>query len=347
MASPARRPLMRGQRRPARSEVEEEEEYEEPGPRRSRWQAERRRSAAYDEEDEGPLGYAGKNEQEEQGPQGRPTKRGRLSASASQRQQQQGGGGGGGQRQGGVPAGELQQLHERLNEMQRTAGPEFYKGPLSRQEVDNLTRTVVRHAIFKNSEKPGTPFLRQELTALITQHAGGRQKGGLANHVIACAQHRLLQDFGLELAELAKLSAKSREPGGTEGAKQFVLRSALPAVLRVPYGAEQSECEARRGLLIVVLSILELSGGKAGEDELWDQLGHVGVQKGVDHPMFGDPAALLVDFAAERYIGLEKVPGPEGESRTYFLAENAAGAASELGEHGIQSFYEAEFEAAA
>eukprot|EP00887_Chlorella_sp_A99_P001102 scaffold14.g1102.t1 len=331
MASPARRPLMRGQRRPARSEVEEEEEYEEP--------------AAYDEEDEGPLGYAGKNEQEEQGPQGRPTKRGRLSASASQRQQQQGGGGGGGQRQGGVPAGELQQLHERLNEMQRTAGPEFYKGPLSRQEVDNLTRTVVRHAIFKNSEKPGTPFLRQELTALITQHAGGRQKGGLANHVIACAQHRLLQDFGLELAELAKLS-------GTGAA----CAHAFPTCSVTCRG--QSECEARRGLLIVVLSILELSGGKAGEDELWDQLGHVGVQKGVDHPMFGDPAALLVEFAAERwagaaalglagYIGLEKVPGPEGESRTYFLAENAAGAASELGEHGIQSFYEAEFEAAA
>jgi hypothetical protein len=74
----------------------------------------------------------------------------------------------------------------------------------------------------------------------------------------------------------------------------YVLRSALPEPLRAALVQDRAG-DARRGLAVVVLSLLELNGGKMDGDELWRHLGQLGVRRGERHVQF-DPEAELVEM---------------------------------------------------
>jgi MAGE family len=208
---------------------------------------------------------------------------------------------------------------------------------------------VVRHAIFSNTEKPGIPIPRTEITKLIADNSASFSKRpGLPSLVIAIAQAKLAECFGMEMVELtkARMSTKDRVAGGPpvasatgEGTKHFVLRSIVPPALYSAAVAKKNSA-ASNGFLAVILSIIDMAGGSIEERELWKHLGDLAVQKAVEHPHLGMPQELIEEFIKKRQIHVERISGNDGAELYYSIAENAT---SEIGDAALKSFYEAEF----
>jgi hypothetical protein len=221
-------------------------------------------------------------------------------------------------------------------------------GP-TRQGIDALVRLVVRHIIFSNTERPGIPIPRTEVTKLVADNSASVSKRpGLPSLIIAIAQAKLAECFGMEMVELLKprLSSKDRIAGQPstaastgEGSKHFVLRSIVPPELYAAVVAKQNSA-ASNGFLAVVLSIIDMSGGSIEEKELWKHLGDLAVEKTIEHPHLGIPQDLLEEFIKKRQLHVERVAGNDGPELYYNIAENAA---SEIGDQALRSFYEAEF----
>ena len=213
---------------------------------------------------------------------------------------------------------------------------------MTQQGINALVRLAVRYMIFANSERPGVPISRAEVSKIISENSTSKNKS-IGPLVIACAQAKLAENFGLEMVELIKppQRAKDRGPAAPgEGSKHFVLRSLVPPVL---YSAvvEQPHAAAGRGLLVVIMSIIHMAGGTIEEEELWKHLGDMGVTRGIEHPAFGIPGSMVEEFVKRRQLNVERVAGNDGTENYYSLAENAV---DEVGEGQLKSFYEAEFQ---
>lgn len=228
--------------------------------------------------------------------------------------------------------------------MNRGGGP-------TRQGIDALVRLVVRHVIFSNTEKPGVPIPRSEVTKLVAENSAGFSKRpGLPSLIIAIAQAKLAECFGMEMAELTKPStrgSKDRAPGAHlvptahagDGSKHFVLRSIVPPTLYAAAVAKRNSA-ASNGFLAVVLSIIDMAGGSIEEKELWKHLGDLAVEKTVEHPQLGMPQELIEEFIRKRQIHVDRVVGNDGAELYYSIAENVV---NEVGDAALKSFYEAEF----
>ncbi len=235
---------------------------------------------------------------------------------------------------------------EQLSQEASTRG-----GGPTRQGIDALVRLVIRHMIFCNTEKPGVPIPRTEVTKLVTESSAGYAKrAGLPALVIAIAQSKLAECFGMEMVELTKprFSSKDRAPGAPpaataanagEGTKHFVLRSLVPPELYAAAVATRNSA-ASNALLAVILSIIDMAGGSIEDKELWKHLGDMAVKKAVQHPQLGMPQELIEACIKKRQIHVERVAGSDGVELYYSIAENAT---SEIGTEALKAFYESEF----
>jgi len=221
-------------------------------------------------------------------------------------------------------------------------------GP-TRQGIDALVRLVVRHMIFSNTERPGIPITRTEVTKLVTENpASVSKRPGLPSLIIALAQAKLAECFGMEIVELIKPRSNTKDrvagqpppaPTFSEGSRHFVLRSIVPPALYAAVVAKRNSA-ASNGFLAVVLSIIDMSGGSIEDKELWKHLGDLAVEKAVEHPYLGMPQDLIEEFIKKRQMHVERIAGNDGTELYYSIAENAA---TEVGEEALRSFYESEF----
>ena len=76
------------------------------------------------------------------------------------------------------------------------------------QEIDKLVREVMRHLIFRMSEKPGVPVARGDLTKITSTQ--NKVKGG---YIIKLAQQHFSAAMGLELKELKVPTEKDMKQG--------------------------------------------------------------------------------------------------------------------------------------
>lgn len=213
---------------------------------------------------------------------------------------------------------------------------------MTQQGINALVRLVVRYMIFANSERPGVPISRAEVSRIISENLASKNKN-VGPLVIACAQAKLAENFGLEMVELIKPPQRNKDkgpPAAGEGSKHFVLRSLVPPVL---YSAvvEQPTAAAARGLLVVIMSIIDMAGGSIEEEELWKHLADVGVTRGIPHPALGVPGEMVESFVKRRQLQVDRVAGNDGTENYYRIAENAS---DEVGTQQLKGFYEAEFQ---
>lgn len=209
---------------------------------------------------------------------------------------------------------------------------------MTRQGVNQLVRVAVRHVLVANAEHPGAPISRSDLTTSISSALPSTVRtANVTSFIIAIAQQKLAEAFGIAMVEIARAPQR---PGQAEGPKHLVLRSLVPTPLHTAL-VEKRGGQAAKGLLAVVLSLIEMAGGSMGEEHLWRHLGDLGVKRGLAHPIFGVPSALIDEFVKKRLLSVEKVKGNDGIEVTYQMAENAV---EQVGGTALQSFYEAEFQ---
>lgn len=249
-----------------------------------------------------------------------------------------------------------------------TAKDKFETLPISIQALEDASRLVLRYFIFKNSEKPGTPIPRTEITTLITNNiTAHRRSNALPGLVIAHARLKLAEAFGLELREITRIpgsrgggvngaggsrsaaAAIAAAQNNLDGPKMFILRTMVPPVLVEGYLSQPSDpreamkLSAYRAFIMVVLSILELQGGKMNESTLWDLLEELGVGKEEEHhPSLGNVGGLLEDMIRQRYLIAEKVNTEDGVDRGLMIGEVAM---DEFGGGEVKEWYEREFAA--
>lgn len=242
----------------------------------------------------------------------------------------------------------IRQLQSDFNEMfERMNGIRF-----STQELDFLSSLVIRHFIFKNSEKPGQPIPRNEISSLITGTiTDGSGKSRLPGLVIAHARWKLAEGFGLEAKELTKAVAgnKTSRVNDSEGAKYFVLHTIVPPPLFTAFLQQEenkSATDAFRGFVMLILSLIELQGGKVFEDELWNLLAEVGITRNEEHPSLGKIDTLLDEMLKLRYITAGKGMNHRGDDEMGRIIEMGEVALHEFGGIGaLKAWYDSEFAA--
>ncbi|KAL4443354.1 hypothetical protein ABPG75_011091 [Micractinium tetrahymenae] len=256
--------------------------------------------------------------------------------------------GGGGIGAEHVTAAQLRAVDETIAQYRRMKDHAFEKahGKAPAMAMEAAARAVVRHMLFSHSEKPGVPVKRTELVTVVTSRFPNlKNKGPVTSYVIAHAQLYLAESMGLEMRPVARRSAaaagREATQGSEEGTQQYALRSIVPPPLRAAFVLDDQDSE--RGLLMVVLALVHLAGGKLDEEELFTQLAELGVSKEQPHPVLGQPAVLLKSFCTRRYIQQDKQQGPDGEVILYRFAEQAVGPDAEVGEAAIRRFIEAQF----
>ncbi|XP_035144584.1 melanoma-associated antigen B17 [Callithrix jacchus] len=68
----------------------------------------------------------------------------------------------------------------------------------------------------------------------------------------------------------------------------------------------------KSGLLMVLLSVIFMHGNRATEEEMWECLGALGMHKGTEDFIFGEPQELVTkDLVREGYLENQQVPGSD------------------------------------
>mmetsp|Transcript_845 Transcript_845/g.1918 ORF Transcript_845/g.1918 Transcript_845/m.1918 type:complete len:295 (-) Transcript_845:202-1086(-) len=183
------------------------------------------------------------------------------------------------------------QLAEKMARYQEAAQSCSLSGLGLDDVEEDLIGTVVRYMLFSNQEKPGIPVSRTKLNEAILQDLASRNKStdvrgrnSIPKNVLPKAQHRMLSVFGIEMVALERPESSSK----SGSAEHYMLRSALPALLRHAYlrNARSDSRAPDPALATVVLSFIELSGGRVEQGEMWGHLAQLGLQKDEYHPHF-------------------------------------------------------------
>ncbi|POO03968.1 MAGE domain containing protein [Trema orientale] len=209
---------------------------------------------------------------------------------------------------------------------------------VSNEEKDKLVAEVIRYVIFKTQQNAGCPIKREELTQLVTKNYRHRSLPGF---VISEAKDKLLTIFGYELRELHRSRPSSTNQGRSSqhslsDAKSYVIMSKIPDDAYRKY-VEDVNTAHLTGFTFVVISIVQLSGGKISEDKttsfccdartaesLWHHLRRVGLDEhGENHPVLGNAKQALEALVQQRFLQKDKVNGPEGNNLFYELAERS------------------------
>eukprot|EP00897_Mesotaenium_endlicherianum_P000620 jgi/Mesen1/10559/ME000843S10070 len=102
----------------------------------------------------------------------------------------------------------------------------------------------------------------------------------------------------------------------------YVLRSILPAALRRKHVDTPGSCHLK-GLALVIMSLINASGEKLEERQLWSFLNRIGVREEDErHPTFGNVRQAMQRLEKQRYFHSYKVTKPEGDAEIFYeLAE--------------------------
>ncbi|KAA3468149.1 melanoma-associated antigen 8 isoform X1 [Gossypium australe] len=204
-------------------------------------------------------------------------------------------------------------------------GDDFSQFDISKEEKDKLVAEVVRYILFKTHQNSGCPIKREELSQLVTKNYRHRS---LPAYIINEAKAKLSTIFGYELRELQRSRPSSTnhsrlsQQSGVD-AKSYVIISQLPAEVYKKY-VEDVNTSHLTGFTFVVISIVQLAGGKIAEDNLWHHLKRMGLHEtDENHPVLGNVKQVLETLVQQRYLQKDKVSGPEGTTLFYELAERA------------------------
>eukprot|EP00879_Flechtneria_rotunda_P024780 GHRR01026291.1.p1 GENE.GHRR01026291.1~~GHRR01026291.1.p1 ORF type:complete len:437 (+),score=151.11 GHRR01026291.1:185-1312(+) len=195
---------------------------------------------------------------------------------------------------------------------------------IDRAVLNNLVSRVVRFMLFRNYEKPEVPVKQQDLANLWQKEQQiGRHARKLPGIVVPMAAAKLATTFGLEMRELggvhkpaAAAAATASQAGAAAAAdagtavaggsgmaasgngaassqKMFVLRSMLPQALVQKFVQDPAD-DPVRGLMTVILALIQLSEGSMEADALWRDLRKMGVDKDGSANCFGKKGAAGV-----------------------------------------------------
>ncbi|KAL4310027.1 hypothetical protein GQ457_01G011560 [Hibiscus cannabinus] len=204
-------------------------------------------------------------------------------------------------------------------------GEDFSQFDISKEEKDKLVAEVIRYILFKTHQNSGCPIKREELSQLVTKNYRHRS---LPAYIINQAKEKLSSIFGYELRELQRSRPSSTnqtrlsQQSGVD-AKSYVIISQLPAEVYKKY-VEDVNTSHMTGFTFVVISIVQLAGGKIASDNLWHHLKRMGLHEtNENHPVLGNVKQALEMLVQQRYLQKDKVSGPEGATLFYELAERA------------------------
>ncbi|KAK8623523.1 hypothetical protein V6N13_118406 [Hibiscus sabdariffa] len=204
-------------------------------------------------------------------------------------------------------------------------GGDFSQFDISKEEKDKLVAEVIRYILFKTHQNSGCPIKREELSQLVTKNYRHRS---LPAYIINQAKEKLSSIFGYELRELQRSRPSSTnqtrlsQQSGVD-AKSYVIISQLPAEVYKKY-VEDVNTSHMTGFTFVVISIVQLAGGKIASDNLWHHLKRMGLHEtNENHPVLGNVKQALEMLVQQRYLQKDKVSGPEGATLFYELAERA------------------------
>uniref|UniRef100_A0A1D2ABF3 MAGE domain-containing protein n=2 Tax=Auxenochlorella protothecoides TaxID=3075 RepID=A0A1D2ABF3_AUXPR len=234
---------------------------------------------------------------------------------------------------------EARTLAQKLKEAELLGNRSCSRTHISQQEEANLVQAALRFLLFRHASRPGVPIPRSELgAALSAAREGAHLHQSVSQIVPLKARWLLASRFGILAREVTRSTkpvtlqsqVEDDAPASQAGTKQryYVLESLVPARLAAAAPLDTG-AGPRRALLIAVLSILHLAGGRVDQDELWHHLAELGVHKGDrHHPELGSVDECLELFVAQWYINVNKDRSGSGEGMTYSIGEHAASAFS-------------------
>lgn len=201
---------------------------------------------------------------------------------------------------------------------------DFSQFDISKEEKDKLVAEVIRYILFKTHQNSGCPIKREELSQLVTKNYRHRN---LPAYIINEAKDKVSTIFGYELRELQRSrpstnQARLSQQSGAD-AKSYVIISQLPAEVYSKY-VEDVNTSHLTGFTFVVISIVQLAGGKIAEENLWHHLKRMGLHEtDENHPVLGNVKQVVETLVHQRYLQKDKVSAPEGTTLFYELAERA------------------------
>lgn len=213
---------------------------------------------------------------------------------------------------------------ESESEEEETGTKNSKKMSLSKAEIKLKVAEVVRYCIIANKKK--TPIRRLDISKEIMKDCPPAQ----TNEVIVEARETLKEIFGLELvavqdtvdeetsissSQMPASQAPSQQassqapsqPSARSLGKTFILLNALQ-VEGYNEKIVNWELDApKRGLLMVILAIIYIQGNTVDNNILWQTLGMLGMARGREHPIFGDPEKLInTEFCRQLYLHRQK-----------------------------------------
>ncbi|PNW78491.1 hypothetical protein CHLRE_09g395300v5 [Chlamydomonas reinhardtii] len=246
---------------------------------------------------------------------------------------------------------------------------------VSNATKQELARVVVRYMLFATRAKPGVPVARGKLTDAIKKALGNqRHHRKLASVWLPWARHMAISTLGLDIDDLAPRPEPKMGAGGAAataagasgsaddvpaapatpvtaaaapGNQHFVLRTALPTVLRlqvVGQGAAPGEGGDDWALTSVVLALIRVNNNKMEETQLKRLLDQLGFQEGQPHPVLGSLDAQLKRMMDQRYIVADRNTTMQADGRHERLLLWGDAALSETGPKAIDDMIESWFE---
>ncbi|XP_077985684.1 non-structural maintenance of chromosomes element 3 homolog isoform X2 [Glandiceps talaboti] len=163
---------------------------------------------------------------------------------------------------------------------------------LTHDAIDGLVNDIVQFMLIMEQKK--IPVKRQD----INKHVLKDHKA-IFVMAMARAKTKLSRTFGFEMTELEQGSGNKKQ-------KSYILLNSLDVsdTDHIDHSAE----EPKMGLLMVILSIIFMSGGVVTETILWHTLKKFGIHNDKNHEVFGDVKRLLTqEFVRQMYLEHNRV----------------------------------------
>lgn len=163
------------------------------------------------------------------------------------------------------------------------------------EHVANLARLMLFHAntrrLVPRTDVTGSMFMR------------GKAKLKCAADRAVSDAKEMLHDCGIMLIEVPQLKTACSCGEAAGGPRRYMLLSGLTAEEQKAVGPPEPGEMCRRGLLMIVLSLLLCNNDAMTEVELWGCLGRMGLPEGMRHPVLGPmDHRVFASFVAEGYL---------------------------------------------
>ncbi|PNF27536.1 hypothetical protein B7P43_G02878 [Cryptotermes secundus] len=164
---------------------------------------------------------------------------------------------------------------------------------LSSQEQSALISDIVLYILSQDHTK--YPIKRQDIVKNVLKTHGRHYK-----HIMNEAAHVLTEIFGMKLVEIEHSS----------NMKQYILVNNEQFLRDVSDLKWPEEVEAQQVLLMLLLSLIFMSGGVVKEEVMSSFLTRLGIMNGrKSHEYFGDVWKLLtVEFVRQMYVEYVRIP---------------------------------------